>query len=174
MSLKELTKDRHHIAESTDFMKSVFAGNMQMSMWADYTKNKTIWYSAIEHMANKHGLLDDLHGIERTKLLMLDYMEMTLGVIRPGELSSAIEYHNYIMSLDSADNVMAHVYTWHMGDLYGGQMIKRMVSAPSRSLDFENVDELKINIRKKLKDSMVDEVNCAFDWAIRILNEYKV
>jgi len=76
--------------------------------------------------------------------------------------------------LDSADRVMAHLYTWHMGDLYGGQMIKRMIAAPSRSLDFENVDELKINIRKKLKDSMVDEVNCAFDWAIKILNEYKV
>ena len=174
MSLKELTKDRHHIAETTDFMKLVFAGKMPLSVWANYTKNRTIWYSAIEHMAKRYGLLDDLHGIERTELLMLDYMEMTLGIIHPGEMLSAIEYQNYIMNLDSADRVMAHVYTWHMGDLYGGQMIKRMITAPSRSLDFENADQLKVNIRNKLKDTMADEANCAFDWAIKILNEYKV
>ena len=174
MSLKELTKDRHHIAENTDFMKALFSGNMPMLLWANYTKNRAIWYSAIEHMAKRYGLFHDLPGIERTNLLLSDYLEMTLGVIHPGELATVIEYQDYIMNLDSADRIMAHVYTWHMGDLYGGQMIKKMIHAPSSSLDFENADLLKMNIRNKLKDSMADEANCAFDWAIKILNGYRI
>ena len=69
-------------------------------------------------------------------------------------------------------SIMAHVYTWHMGDLFGGQMIKRVVSAPHRALDFDNADLLKTNIRVKLKDTMSTEANCAFEWAIKLLEEY--
>jgi heme oxygenase len=61
-----------------------------------------------------------------------------------------------------------------MGDLYGGQMIKRMISAPCRSLDFADADQLKQTLRTMLHDGMAEEVNGAFDWAIKILNEYKV
>ena len=83
------------------------------------------------------------------------------------------EYVNYIISLqNNPDRIMAHLYTWHMGDLFGGQMIKKIISAPHRSLDFENEDLLKSNIRTKLKDTMVDEANVAFEWAIKILQTY--
>jgi hypothetical protein len=33
---------------------------------------------------------------------------------------------------------------------------------------------LKVNIRAKLKDDMADEANIAFDWAIKLLNDYDV
>jgi heme oxygenase len=59
-----------------------------------------------------------------------------------------------------------------MGDLYGGQMIKKIVPGPHYSLEFVNPEELKTNLRNKLSDDMADEANCAFDWAIKILNEY--
>jgi heme oxygenase len=60
-----------------------------------------------------------------------------------------------------------------MGDMFGGQMIKKIVDAPSSHLDFENADELKTIIRSKLTDDMADEANVAFDWAIKILNHYE-
>jgi heme oxygenase len=67
---------------------------------------------------------------------------------------------------------MAHLYVWHMGDLYGGQMIKRLIPGSHLALDFENKDQLISAFRSKLDDSMADEANSAFDWAIKLLQEY--
>jgi heme oxygenase len=61
-----------------------------------------------------------------------------------------------------------------MGDLYGGQMIKRLIPGSHIAFEFENKDQLISTIRSKLDDSMADEANLAFDWAIRILQEYDV
>jgi hypothetical protein len=60
-----------------------------------------------------------------------------------------------------------------MGDLFGGQMIKKMLTdVPHRNLEFKDIDGLKEKIRAKLDDSLGAEANVAFDWAIRILGEY--
>jgi len=59
-----------------------------------------------------------------------------------------------------------------MGDLFGGQMIKKLVDEPHSSLDFLDPPVLIAAMRGKLSDDMAEEANIAFDWAIRILNEY--
>jgi heme oxygenase len=59
-----------------------------------------------------------------------------------------------------------------MGDMFGGQMIKKIVPGSHRNLEFQNADALKIAIRAKLDDSMADEANLAFDWAIRMMRDY--
>jgi heme oxygenase len=59
-----------------------------------------------------------------------------------------------------------------MGDLHGGQMIKKVIDAPHTNLDFENIEELKTKIRLKLNDNLAEEANVAFDWAIRIMKSY--
>ena len=68
---------------------------------------------------------------------------------------------------------MAHLYTWHMGDLFGGQMIKKLVDGPHSSLDFLDPPALIVAMRRKLSDDMAAEANTAFDWAIQILKEYE-
>ena len=67
---------------------------------------------------------------------------------------------------------MAHLYTWHMGDMFGGQMIKKIVPGSHRALEFEDTKTLMTNIRAKLDDSMGDEANIAFEWAIKIMESY--
>ena len=68
---------------------------------------------------------------------------------------------------------MAHLYVWHMGDLYGGQMIKRLVQGSHIALDFENKELLIQNIRAKLNvETMGQEARRAFEWSIKILKEY--
>jgi heme oxygenase len=59
-----------------------------------------------------------------------------------------------------------------MGDLFGGQMIKKIIQAPSTHLDFENSQDLMVNMRNLLTDDMADEANRAFTWAIHILETY--
>ena len=82
------------------------------------------------------------------------------------------EYASYIRSLDDPKRIMAHLYTWHMGDLFGGQMIKKIIDAPHTHLDFENPNDLKMAMRGMLSDDMGEEANVAFDWAIRIMESY--
>jgi len=97
---------------------------------------------------------------------------MTDGKMPHKHRQSAIDYHNYILSIAKEPNkVMAHLYTWHMGDMFGGQMIKKIVPGPHRNLEFADTKLLINNIRAKLDDSMAEEANIAFDWAIKMMKD---
>ena len=173
MSLKELTAEKHQQAESTQFMKAVFAKTLPFDLWVDFTYQKQLWYKEIEHSARQAGLLNALPGITRAHLIMDDYQNMdkpTGSYNTYRELTK--EYASYIRSLDDPKRIMAHLYTWHMGDLFGGQMIKKIVDAPHTHLDFENPNDLKMAMRGMLSDDMGEEANIAFDWAIRIMESY--
>jgi len=173
MSLKELTAEKHQQAESTRFMKAVFAKTLPFDLWVDFTYQKQLWYKEIEHAAREAGLLNALSGIERAHLIMDDYQSMDKPVGSYNtyrELTK--EYASYIRSLDDPKRIMAHLYTWHMGDLFGGQMIKKIIDAPHTHLDFENPNDLKMAMRGMLSDDMGEEANIAFDWAIRIMESY--
>jgi heme oxygenase len=171
MSLKELTKDSHTAAERTPFMKATIKGQIPKEIWAEYTYNKMLWYGAIETKSRAEGLLDDLKGIERAYALYQDAKEM-LGEEFPKFRQAAIDYHRYILDLPEG-KVAAHLYVWHMGDLFGGQMIKKILDyVPHRNLEFKDIDGLKTTIRSKLGDDLADEANVAFDWAIKIMSEY--
>ena len=174
MSLKDITKDLHAQAESTKFMRAVFAGNLNPEAWIDFTYQKTLFYGTIEGAAGANRLLGDLPDIRRAFKLFQDYLAMNTTGKKYHYRSTAIDYHNYLLSIaQQPDKVMAHLYAWHMGDLYGGQMIKRVISGSHIAMDFENRDELIKNIRAKLNDdTMGQEARCAFEWSIRILKEY--
>lgn len=173
MSLKDLTKDKHAEAETTAFMKSVFDKKMPMSVWVDYTYQKALWYRAIEEQAEQMGLLKDLQGIQRAALIIEDYheMEKPFGSYNTYKEVSK-DYTIYIKGLTDPKQVLAHLYTWHMGDMFGGQMIKKIIDAPSSHLEFDNMRELATNLRTLLTDDLADEANIAFEWAIKILHTY--
>lgn len=170
MSLKELTKERHDLAENTAFMKAVFNKSMNMEAWADFTYQKFIIYELLETKADHYGLFDGIEEIKRAPLLEQDALAMNPN--RPKIPHAVSSYYDYLSRLNDPQKLMAHVYVWHMGDLYGGQMIKKVVEAPHSSLDFSDTATLKEGIRAKLDDSMGAEANVAFDWAIKILKSY--
>jgi len=174
VSLKELTAENHRLAELTPFMKAVFDRTLPVNLWADWTYQKTLFYNGIEGAAGACGLLGDLPDIRRAFYLYQDFKEMwDKNTTWPKYRSSVIDYYNYILSINKdSDRVMAHLYVWHMGDLFGGQMIKKIVNAPCRSLEFKDAPTLMTNIRAKLDDSMGDEANLAFEWAIRMMRDY--
>jgi heme oxygenase len=173
MSLKELTWESHQKAEDTPFMKAVFAKTMPEELWIDWTYQKWLFYGAIEGAAGANRLLGDLPDLRRAFYLFMDYNEMNTAHKKHEFRPIVIDYYNYIISIANDPNkVMAHLYTWHMGDMFGGQMIKKIVPGSHRNLEFKDADSLKMSIRAKLDDSMADEANMAFDWAIRMMREY--
>jgi heme oxygenase len=173
MSLKDLTSAKHTEAESTPFMKAVFAKTLPFDLWVDWTYQKWLFYGAIEGAAGANRLLGDLPDLRRAFYLFMDYNEMNTERKKHEFRPVVIDYYNYLISIANDPNkVMAHLYTWHMGDMFGGQMIKKIVPGAHRNLEFEDSKTLITNIRAKLDDSMGDEANVAFDWAIRMMRDY--
>jgi heme oxygenase len=173
MSLKELTADKHQEAETTPFMKAVFAKTLPQDLWIDWTYQKWLFYGAIEGAAGANRLLGDLPDLRRAFYLFMDYNEMNTERTKHEFRPVVIEYYRYLISIaNDPTKVMAHLYTWHMGDMFGGQMIKKIVPGSHRNLDFADPRTLMTNIRAKLDDSMGDEANVAFDWAIRMMRDY--
>lgn len=174
MSLKDLTAAKHAEAESTPFMKAVFAKTLPLSLWADWTFQKTLFYGTIEGAAGANQLLGDLPDLRRAFYLYLDFCDMwDKDTTRPDFRPVVVDYYNYLLSISKDPNkIMAHLYTWHMGDMFGGQMIKKIVPGSHRNLEFTDAKTLITNIRAKLDDSMGDEANVAFDWAIRMMRDY--
>jgi heme oxygenase len=173
MSLKELTAEKHSLAENTAFMKSVFDRTITPDTWTDFLYQKWSIYHTIETKAKFHDLITGLYGLVRGPMIYRDY-ENNVREYRLGysKLHPVVQdYTNYIASLDSKV-VLAHVYTWHLGDIYGGQMIKKLAPGSHLSLEFENAHQLAAALRDKLDDSLGDEANVAFDWAIKILETY--
>lgn len=172
MSLKELTKNKHTEAESTPFMKAVFAKKLSLDLWKDWTGQKIIFYAEIENLCDELGLLDDLPNIKRCQKLTDDFNQM--GLVHHVWLREPVmQYHTYLSSIqNNKDKMLAHLYTFHMGDMYGGQMIKKLIDAPHSNLEFENLPMLITNLRAKLHDGLADEANVAFDWAIKMMRDY--
>ena len=172
MSLKDLTKESHTAAENTKFMKAVFAKKLPKHLWDDWTYQKAHFYKAIEDKCRRAGLLNDLSDIARHELLLEDWHEMDPGVRFKEPRPLTTEYVEYINNLDPK-LAIAHLYTWHMGDMFGGQMIKKIVDAPHRNLEFKDPVALKNTLREKLHDGLADEANRAFAWAIKMMNDYE-
>jgi heme oxygenase len=98
---------------------------------------------------------------------------MTEGKQTHGYRKSTLEYYNYLIGLyPNKEKITAHLYTWHLGDLHGGQMIKKILPGSHKNLEFKNSEELIKNVRLLLDDSMADEANLAFKWAMKIMEEY--
>ena len=73
---------------------------------------------------------------------------------------------------EDIDKVMAHVYVRHMGDLSGGQMLKKKVPGSGKLYQFDDdVDSIKEKIRSKCKDTMAEEAKLCFHFATELFKE---
>lgn len=183
MSLKDLTSEKHQEAENTPFMQSVFAGNMTQDLWKDFCYQKTMIYRPLEDLLRRRGLATEVNDeIFRAPWLFNDYRVRNGGTVTPGGEPLKDPVKEYVLYIRESiwpddvnnDKLWAHVYVWHMGDLYGGQQIKNLISGEHRSLTFKDPELLKARIRSNLNDSMADEANLAFDYAVRLLNSYEI
>ena len=175
MSLKEITKDLHEIAEKTKFAQLLLSGEISVEQYATYLHQIIPVYSLIESSCRDQGFFKNLPGLERTTLVYQDYFELTGNDFNISLLPGTVEYCKYLLDLnsdpDKRSSIKAHLYCRHMGDLYGGQMIKRRVPGSGNFYKFENPADLKMKIREELTDDLGEEARVAFEWAIRMMKE---
>lgn len=176
MSLRDITWDLHKEAETSKFAKKILRGEATKEEYATYLYNLLAIYDPIEFSAKRQGMFDNLPGIERMSKLYQDFLEIDSGA-QYKLMPSVVEYHDYLIKLGNdplrRHLIKAHFYTRHMGDLNGGQVMKRQVAQYSKGTfyDFENADDLKVKIREELTDDYGPEARTAFIYAIRMMKE---
>jgi heme oxygenase len=174
-NLKELTKEAHRSAERTSFMNRMLKKQITPEQYYVYLKNQLLMYTNLELYASAVGVFDDMANLARSKSLLDDILEMEAdkNFNAPPLLSSSYEYVKYIQTIkDDKDRLFAHVYVRHMGDLSGGQIIKKLVPGPTNLYEFgDNVEELKNLVRSKLHDGLENEAKVCFSMVQKFLEE---
>jgi heme oxygenase len=176
MSLKEITSDLHHEAEKTKFAKLLLSGKIEKVDYRNYLYNMMAVYDPIEWYNKRQGAFINMHDLPRLKAIYEDFTELDecdYYYLTPATL----EYQAYLHKLGNDPErkhlIRAHLYVRHMGDLFGGQIIKKQVAHISKGkfYDFENADEMKMAIRQILTDDLGDEARVAFEYAIKIMKD---
>lgn len=176
MSLREITKDLHHEAETTKFAKELLSGKIGGKKYVNYLYNLLAIYDPIEWYNKRQGFFEKMPTLPRLKAIHADFVELDDGgylYLTPATL----EYQAYLHKLGNDPErkhlIKAHLYCRHMGDLFGGQIIKKQVAhiSSGKFYDFEDADAMKAAIRAELTDDLGDEARVAFQFAIKMMKD---
>ena len=172
--IKELTWEHHQNAERQAFAKLLISGDISEDLYATYLWNQHKKYDILEARMAAHGIFGEIGANISRKLLMeQDIAELWKHSVSPAVVPSTIEYIDHMRDImGDRDAIIAHVYVFFLGDMSGGQMIKRKIPGEGRMYDFEgNVKELKDRIRDMTTDDMADEARWVFSSATKLFNE---
>jgi len=166
MSLKDLTHNYHVLAEAHPFTRVLLSGNISAEVYAGLLANQLMQYTALETQAQH--LLAEVPGLARAEYINQDLQELKFA---PNICSSTLHYVEYIKTLTDPKLLWAHLYVKHMGDLFGGQILKKLVPGSGRMYQFENRTELIKQVRAQLSDDMAAEANRCFTQTLQLFTE---
>lgn len=167
MSLRDAIKEKHDKAEQHRFVKLLFSGQMPKEVYADFLFNQFLAYAKLETLADRYGLLLGLEPIKRAAFMEEDMLEMREAAMLHRATTKYLDYLNTVPS----EKLMAHIYVRHFGDMYGGQMLKKVVPCQGRMYEFADRAELIAKTRERLTDDLGDEANAVFDFVLELFDE---
>jgi len=162
-TLKELTKENHRKAERSAFVIAMMRNQLTPNQWTKYLAWKRdilLFLDAKLDLSSKHPEFD------RTIQFEKDLIETDGG---DATLQSTSAYIDHIDQ--NLHNAWAHVYVHYLGDLRGGQMLKKVVKLPMHHVEYVDVDGLEAVIRSHLTDDLVDEANKGFELTMQAMEE---
>ncbi len=161
--------------------QSMVKGTLSVEAYIDLLANLLIAYGDIESKARRVGGLKELNGISRFSAMLEDLVELvSKSNVRPKIYNDFVaEYCDRVWH-QSKNATLAHVYVHHMGDMYGGQMLKDKLPGQCRRYVFENRGDLIAGIRLNLQhdEANMQEAIAAFDFVIglydRVTREHNI
>ncbi|KAM9096366.1 heme oxygenase 2 isoform X1 [Sarcophilus harrisii] len=200
--LKDGTKESHDRAENTQFVKDFLKGHIKKDLFKLATTALYFTYSALEEEMDRnksHPAFAPLYfptELHRKEALTKD-MEYFFGEDWREKVKCSEATQHYVdrihyVGQHEPELLVAHAYTRYMGDLSGGQVLKkvaqRMLKLPSTGEGtqfylFENIDNAQqfkqfyrarmnaLDLDLKIKEKIVEEANKAFEYNMQIFNE---
>jgi heme oxygenase len=174
-NLKELTAQQHKRAEGSGFIQRMLKRQMTNYEYYVFMSNQLMSYYVLEACATKKGIFNGIEEIKRSLKIAQDVSEFEAehGFKPVKPLKSTSKYMEYIENISTdSDRLLAHIYVRHMGDLSGGQIIKRFVPGSGKFYEFEtDVNELKEKLRAILHDGLAEEAKVCFDMVTEFMEE---
>jgi heme oxygenase len=136
--LRERTRQLHTEAERTGIVADMLRGRARREDYARLLRNLLPVYRTLEEELAKHASSPLLGPIvrgelERAEAIEADLQHLALLGSEP-VLPEAVSYANAIRQASAGDGsrLIAHAYVRYLGDLSGGQILKRLLA---RTLD---------------------------------------
>ncbi len=198
--LREGTSKSHSMAENVSFVKSFLGGVVDKESYRKLVSNLYFVYSAMEEAMEKNKDNIFIKPIYFPELNRRENLEKDLEYYYGSEWQSAIILSEatklyveriQLVSVQRPELLVAHAYTRYLGDLSGGQLLKKIAQralnlSDGRGLafyEFERVadeQEFKQNYKKALDslpldssvaDQIVAEANVSFTMNMKMFQE---
>ena len=162
--ITELTWEYHKNAERQAFVSQLLSGTIDEKLYATYLYNQLKCYSKLEQYALESSLFLDTRNLPRAEHIFYDYRALWGDIgTPPVETESTKAYVKHLDTIRGEnEKLYAHIYVRHLGDLSGGQMIKRKTPGPNRYYIFKHGEakEYKRIIKERVESYLnLYEVN---------------
>lgn len=134
--LREGTRESHRLAETTPFIRAFFKGELSLDSYRLFLMQLLHIYAALEEgqeAHREHVLFSKVYfpQLNRRAALITDlghyFSNESWQTITPLETTQAYAAHIRRLWQDDPARLVAHHYTRYLGDLSGGQAMKRIV-----------------------------------------------
>tara|TARA_Y200000002_G_scaffold69527_1_gene54168 strand:- start:218 stop:808 length:591 start_codon:yes stop_codon:yes gene_type:complete len=162
--ITELTWEYHKNAERQAFVSQLLSGTIDEKLYATYLYNQLKCYSKLEQYALESSLFLDTRNLPRAEHIFYDYRALWGDIGNPPvETESTKAYVEHLDTIRGEnEKLYAHIYVRHLGDLSGGQMIKRKTPGPNRYYIFRHNEakEYKRIVKERIESYLnVYEIN---------------
>nr|YP_010196174.1 heme oxygenase [Gracilaria caudata]UAD83571.1 heme oxygenase [Gracilaria caudata] len=198
--LREGTTKAHSMAENVSFVKSFLGGVVDKKSYRTLIANLFFVYTALEEEIEKnknHSVIRFIYFPELNRALSLKQdLEYYYGSNWEQQVYPSLATKIYIdrirnISVNQTELLIAHAYTRYMGDLSGGQILKRIAQTAmnlsshqgTAFYHFENIKDdkkFKVMYRRALDNvpinqiqvkNIIAEANIAFNLNMKVFQE---
>ena len=132
VALREGTRDEHETAERSGFVEELLAGRLDRAAYADLAAQQLVVYTALEAAG---AALPHDGGLVFAELTRVPAIEQDLAFLYGASWRTEVRIlpatrayaDRLAQTADSLPRYAAHAYTRYLGDLSGGQIIRRML-----------------------------------------------
>lgn len=171
--LREITQQRHQAVEDLPFTQYLLHGNITREHYVIYLAEMLMIYRQLELYAALDGHLTDMPELPRADRMAQDLQELDADYQHEPTQATRdyIQYLRDLFASNRSQQLFAHVYVRHLGDMYGGKLIARQVPGSGRWYEFDNRADLVRRFNAHLSMDLADEALVAFDWFGRIFQD---
>jgi heme oxygenase len=200
LKLREGTKKAHTMAENTGFIACFLKGTVEPTSYRKLVANLYFVYSAMEEEMGKlrnHPVLGKMYFPELNRKASLEQdLTYYFGAnwkeqAAPSEAAKAYVARIHEIGATDPDLMIAHLYTRYMGDLSGGQILKKIAQnamnlsegSGTNFYEFAQIPDEKafkkmyretmdaLPVDEATTDRIVDEANAAFGMNMKMFQE---